>query len=282
MKYNISEILSESNNYLKKNNISTAQLDSEILLSNIIKRSREDLIINQNDQIEEKNFLKFKYLINRRINGEPIAYLINKKDFWKSTFYVNKNVLIPRPDTEILIEEILQTYSKAKSLFILDIGTGSGCIILTLLKERRNFKGIGIDISKKALNVAKFNAKIHHLENRVKFLKTSVDNFFKGKYDLIVSNPPYINKLDFNYLERDISEYEPYEALNGGNDGLLLIRRVIKRSSKLLKRGGKLVLEIGYDQKFRVKNLLENEKFYVNKIIKDYGKKNRCIVCTKN
>ena len=281
MKYNISEILSESNNYLKKNNISTAQLDSEILLSNIIKRSREDLIINQNDQIEEKNFLKFKYLINRRINGEPIAYLINKKDFWKSTFYVNKNVLIPRPDTEILIEEILQTYSKAKSLFILDIGTGSGCIILTLLKERRNFKGIGIDISKKALNVAKFNAKIHHLENRVKFLKTSVDNFFKGKYDLIVSNPPYINKSDFKYLERDIYEYEPFEALNGGNDGLLIIRRVIKRSSKLLKKNGKLVLEIGYDQRFKVENLLKNEEFYVNKVIKDLGNKNRCIVCTK-
>ncbi len=278
---NISSILIESKNYLKKNNIKSANLDSELLLSKITKKSREYLLTNQDEKIKKNKLIKFNKLIERRKKGEPIAYITNKKDFWKNTFYVNKNVLIPRPDTEILIQEILLIYPKNKSLNILDIGTGSGCIILSILKERKNFTGIGIDISKKAINVAKFNAKIHQIENRVKFLKTSVDNFFKGKYDLIVSNPPYINKSDFKYLERDIYEYEPFEALNGGNDGLLIIRRVIKRSSKLLKKNGKLVLEIGYDQRFKVENLLKNEEFYVNKVIKDLGNKNRCIVCTK-
>ena len=212
---------------------------------------------------------------------EPIAYILNKKDFWKSTFYVDKNVLIPRPDTEILIQEALYLLPKDRRISVLDIGTGSGCIILSLLQENKHITGFGIDISKKALKVANFNAKIHQLQNRVRFFKSSVDNFFKGKYDLIVSNPPYINKIDFKYLEKDVSGFEPIAALKGGNDGLSLIRKVVERSSKLLKKGGKFILEIGHDQKLKVKSLLKKKKFYVKKIVKDYGKKNRCIICIK-
>ena len=278
---NINTLLAKSTNYLKKNEILTAGLDSELLLSNIINKPREYLFLNPNRIIDKDNVEKFQFLIERRKKKEPIAYILNKKDFWKSTFYVDKNVLIPRPDTEILIQEALYLLPKDRRISVLDIGTGSGCIILSLLQENKHITGFGIDISKKALKVANFNAKIHQLQNRVRFFKSSVDNFFKGKYDLIVSNPPYINKIDFKYLEKDVSGFEPIAALKGGNDGLSLIEKVVERSSKLLKKGGKLILEIGHDQKLKVKNLLRKKKFYVKKIVKDYGKNNRCIVCIK-
>ena len=278
---NINTLLAKSTNYLKKNEILTAGLDSELLLSKIINKPREYLFLNPNRIIDKDNVEKFQFLIERRKKKEPIAYILNKKDFWKSTFYVDKNVLIPRPDTEILIQEALYLLPKDRRISVLDIGTGSGCIILSLLQENKHITGFGIDISKKALKVANFNAKIHQLQNRVRFFKSSVDNFFKGKYDLIVSNPPYINKIDFKYLEKDVSGFEPIAALKGGNDGLSLIRKVVERSSKLLKKGGKFILEIGHDQKLKVKSLLKKKKFYVKKIVKDYGKKNRCIICIK-
>ena len=175
----------------------------------------------------------------------------------------------------------IYNYDKNEKLSVLDIGTGSGCIIISILKDRPNFKGTAIDVCRKALNVAKYNAKIHQLENRIKFYKSSVDNFFKGKYDLIISNPPYINKFYLKYLEKDVIGFEPNLALEGGIDGFSVLERVIKKSSRLLKIGGKLVLEIGFDQKLKVSKLLKKEKYFVNKIIKDYGNRDRCIICTK-
>ena len=278
---NVISVLTKSKNVLKKSNIPSASLDCELLLSSSLNISRELLFMNHTEKINDIQLKEFYNLLDRRKKKEPIAYILNKKEFWNNSFYVNKNVLIPRPDTEILIEQILKNYSKNDSLSVLDIGTGSGCIVLSLLKLFKNFKGVAIDISKKALNVAKYNAKMHQLDNRVKFFKSSVDNFLKGKYDLIVSNPPYIKQLDFKNLERDISEYEPSLALKGGIDGLTVIRRVIKKSSKLLKRGGKLVLEIGYDQMYQSKQVLRKQGFYINKITKDYSNNYRCIVCTK-
>ena len=278
---NVVSVLTKSKNILKKSNIPSASLDCELLLSSSLNISREHLFMNHTQKINEVQLKEFYNLLDRRKKKEPIAYILNKKEFWNNSFYVNKNVLIPRPDTEILIEQILKNYSKNDILSVLDIGTGSGCIVLSLLKLFKNFKGVAIDISKKALNVAKYNAKMHQLDNRVKFFKSSVDNFLKGKYDLIVSNPPYIKQLDFKNLERDISEYEPSLALKGGIDGLTVIRRVIKKSSKLLKRGGKLVLEIGYDQMYQSKQVLRKQGFYINKITKDYSNNYRCIVCTK-
>ena len=278
---NVISVLTKSKNILKKSNIPSVSLDCELLLSSSLNISRELLFMNHSEKINDIQLKEFYNLLDRRKKKEPIAYILNKKEFWNNSFYVNKNVLIPRPDTEILIEQILKNYSKNDTLSVLDIGTGSGCIVLSLLKLFKNFKGVAIDISKKALNVAKYNAKMHQLDNRVKFFKSSVDNFLKGKYDLIVSNPPYIKQLDFKNLERDISEYEPSLALKGGIDGLTVIRRVIKKSSKLLKRGGKLVLEIGYDQMYQSKQVLRKQGFYINKITKDYSNNYRCIVCTK-
>ena len=209
------------------------------------------------------------------------AYIVENKEFWKNNFYIKNDVLIPRPDTEILVEETLKLYTMNYKLKVLEIGVGSGCILLSILKERKNFFGVGIDVSKKAINVASFNAKMHHLENRTMFYKSDVDKFFIGKYDLIISNPTYIKDQDLKYLEKDIVEYEPMIALNGGQDGLSEITKVIKRTTVLLKKNGKFILEIGFDQKDRVINILKNNNFYINKVVKDYAKNDRWIISTK-
>ena len=278
---NINSVLFKAKKYLINNSIKSANIDTEILMCSVLNKSRDHLMLNMLDKIDYEKIKIFNNLIERRKKQEPIAYILKKKDFWKSTFYVDRNVLIPRPDTEILIEEIFRNFTKNQKLSVLDIGTGSGCIIISILKDRPNFKGTAIDICRKALNVAKYNAKIHQLENRIKFYKSSVDNFFKGKYDLIISNPPYINKFYLKYLEKDVIGFEPNLALEGGIDGFSILERVIKKSSRLLKIGGKLVLEIGFDQKLKVSELLKKEKYFVNKITKDYGNKDRCIICTK-
>jgi release factor glutamine methyltransferase len=278
---NIENILNEGINVLEKNKISNPQLDSEILLSSSIKRDKKHIILNPKELLNSEQLGKFKSLIERRKKGEPIAYLINKKDFWKDEFFVNKDVLIPRPDTELIIEQVLKIYSKMAQSQVLDIGTGSGCILLSILKERPNFYGTGIDISKKSINVSKFNAKQLNLINRVKFFHSSVDNFKIGKYDLIVSNPPYIELLNLKYLEKDVVNFEPKLALNGGLDGFSKIRKVINKAKNLIKKNGKFILEIGFNQKNKVKKILKEEGFYVNKSIKDYGNNDRCIISTK-
>jgi release factor glutamine methyltransferase len=278
---NIENTLNEGINILQKNKISNPKLDSEILLTNLIKRDKKHIILNPKELLNSGQLNKFKSLIERRKKGEPIAYLINKKEFWKDEFFVNSDVLIPRPDTELLIEEVLKIYSKDKQLQVLDIGTGSGCILLSILKERPNFYGTGIDISKKSINVSKFNAKQLNLMNKVKFFNSSVDNFKIGKYDLIVSNPPYIEILNLRYLEKDVVNFEPKLALSGGLDGFSKIRKVINKANTLIKKNGKFILEIGFNQKNKVKKILKEEGFYVNKAIKDYGNNDRCIISTK-
>jgi len=278
---NIENILNEGISTLQKNKISNPQLDSEILLSSSIKRDKKHIILNPKEILNPEQLRKFKGLIERRKKGEPIAYLINKKEFWKDEFFVNKDVLIPRPDTELVIEQVLKIYLKNVQLQVLDIGTGSGCILLSILNERPNFYGTGIDISKKSINVSRFNAKQLNLLNRVKFFHSSVDNFKIGKYDLVVSNPPYIEQLNLKYLEKDVVNFEPKLALNGGLDGFLKIRNVINKTSSLIKKNGKFILEIGFNQKNKVKQILKEEGFYVNKTIKDYGNNDRCIISTK-
>ena len=278
---NIENILNEGINILQKNKIANPQLDSEILLSNSIKRDKKHIILNPKEILNSKQLGKFKSLIERRKKGEPIAYLINKKEFWKDEFFVNRDVLIPRPDSELIIEQVLKIYSKDVQLHVLDIGTGSGCILLSILKERSNFYGTGIDISKKSINVSKFNAKQLNLTNRAKFFHSSVDNFNNGKYDIIVSNPPYIEQFSLKYLEKDVVNFEPKLALSGGFDGFSKIRKVINKASILIKKNGKFILEIGFNQKNKVIKILKEEGFYVNKAIKDYGNNDRCVISTK-
>ena len=266
---------------LKKNDIKSALLDSELLLSKAINKSREFIILNLKYNINEKDYFYFKGLINERSKGKPIAYLTEKKFFWKYEFKINNKVLIPRPDTEIIIEQVLSLYKKKNKINFLDIGFGSGCILLSILKERKDFKATGIDISNHALKICNVNAYKLGVKNRVRLFKSDIDKFSKGKYDLIISNPPYIKKLDLKYLEKDIISFEPKLALDGGLDGISEIRKIIKKSSELIKNGGKLILEIAFNQKKEVKQLLRNNGFYINSVIKDLAKNDRCIISTK-
>ncbi len=278
---NIEKAIKDANEILRKNNIKSSKLDSEILMAQVTKSDRKNIILNLQNKLSDHSFTYYQNLINQRSSGKPIAYLLGKKDFWKYEFKVSKEVLIPRPDTEIAIEEVLK-FSKNKSkLKVLDVGVGSGCILLSILKEKKDFYGTGIDISKKSLELSKINAFNLGLSNRTKFFKTDVDNFNYGKYDLIISNPPYINQFDLKRLDKGVINFEPKIALNGGLDGLSEIRKVICKSSELIKLKGKLILEIGFDQKEKVKNILRNKGFYINKVIKDYAKNDRCIISTK-
>jgi len=278
---NIQSAIVEGTNILKDKSILSAKLDTEILMAEALGKNREYIILNHDEVLNIKNLEYFKKLLRERAKRKPIAYLLNKKFFWKSEFCVNKNTLIPRPDTEIIIEQILKVTNNKNYLRILDIGVGSGCILLSILKERENFYGTGIDISKNSLNISKINAKKLLVDKRVKFYKSDVDKFVLGKYDLVVSNPPYIKRNVLKYLESDILNFEPKLALDGGLDGLSVIRKVIKKSSELLKKNGKLILEIGFDQKNKVIKLLKNKGFYINSVSKDLAKNDRCIVSTK-
>tara|TARA_Y100000748_G_scaffold303059_1_gene307069 strand:+ start:246 stop:1088 length:843 start_codon:yes stop_codon:yes gene_type:complete len=266
---------------LKENFFLNSYLDAEILMTHVIKKDREYLLSNQNKDLSMEDFNNFYELIINRSNGNPIAYLTNKKFFWNSEFVVTKHTLIPRPDTELIVENVLKLSKNKNKLNILDIGIGSGCILLSILKEKQDFYGTGIDISKNCLNISKINAIRLKVDSRLKLYKSNVDKFVLGKYDLIVSNPPYIKSYSIKYLERDVAEFEPKLALNGGLDGLSEIRKVIKKSSELIKKNGKLILEIGFDQKNKVIDMLRNYGFYINSAQKDLANNDRCIICTK-
>ena len=266
---------------LKISNIETHILDSEILLSFILNSSREQILINQNTKIEKNIFYKYKKLLSRRQKKEPIAYITKKKEFWKNIFYVNKDVLIPRPETELIVEEVLNNTNVSSSKRILEVGTGSGCIIISIIKERLNCQSTAIDISKKALNIAKFNAKMHHLLNKINFVNIDIDKIKHNKYDFIISNPPYIKKFDLRRLDKSIKFFEPHLALEAGIDGLKEIKKLIIKSKKLLKKNGKLIFEIGIGQQLAVKKMLINNGFYINNMIKDISSIPRVIVSTK-
>ena len=278
---NIQLAINDGTNILKNKKIKTAKLDTEILMAKAIKKDREYIILNNNIDLEDRNLKYFNYLIKERATYKPIAYLINKKSFWNNEFFVNKNTLIPRPDTEVIVEQVLKFTKHKNMMNILDIGVGSGCILLSILKERKNFYGTGIDISKNALDICKINAKRLKVYKRTKFYKRDIDKFVEGNYDLIISNPPYIKRYNLKYLESDVIKFEPKQALDGGLDGLSEIRKVIKKSSELIKKNGKFVLEIGFNQKNKVVKLLREKGFYINCTLKDLALNDRCIVSTK-
>ena len=278
---NYQKILNNGINSLKISNIINPELDSELLLSKALNKKREKILTNLKKEINKKQLDKFNLYLSRRKKKEPIAYILGFKYFWKYKFFINKSVLVPRPETEQIVEETLNYLSDNESKKILDIGTGSGCIIVSVLKERSKCKAIAIDISSKALKVAKTNAKIHHLENKIKFINIDIDKFNYNKYDLILSNPPYISNIDLIRLDDDVRIYEPRESLSGGLDGYEKITKVVEKSSKLLKNNGKLIVEIGDTQKNNVLKLLKNNGFYINKTGKDLSGRDRCIVSTK-
>ncbi len=276
-----SEIIEKGINFLKKNKIKNPYLDTELILSKVINKKRNEILLNINNKLKNKDITNFKKYLLRRYEKEPMAYILGYKHFWKSKFLTNKSVLIPRPDTELIIEEALNYLPIEKTKKILDVGTGSGCIIVSLLKERPKCSATALDISKNAINVAKTNAKLHQLENKINFINIDIDKYKSYNYDLIISNPPYINNIDLRRLDDDIKFHEPKLALSGGSDGFRVLKKVIIKSKKLLKINGKLILEIGHRQKNQCSKILNENGYYINQISKDLSGKDRCIVSTK-
>ena len=274
---NTLKLINEGSYKLKQSDIISYQLDSEILLSKVLNKTRENLLINLEQNIDRKNVKKFEKLIRRRSLNEPIAYILKKKEFWSRNFEINNNTLIPRPETELMVEKLVYIY-KQKKINILDIGTGSGCILISLLSELKQSNCIGIDISKKALKIAIKNSKKNNQKNNIKFLNRSLSNFYHKKFDLIVSNPPYIRTRDIKNLDRSIKYYEPKIALDGGNDGLDVIKKVIYKSKEILKVNGLLALEIGNGQLRKVSTLLLKNLYRIEHNIRDYKNNTRCLI----
>ena len=271
------EAIKAGSKLLKEKNISTHILDSELLLSKSLKKPREEILINLKENLNEKVLVDFNNYLIRRSNNEPVAYLLGEKEFWSRKFFVNKDTLIPRPETELLVDKLVSLFKK-KRMTILDIGTGTGCIIISLLIELKNSNGTAIDISKEAITVAKKNSNKFNLSNRIKFLHKSFKEFYGKKFDLIVSNPPYIKRKDIKNLSDDIKKFEPKMALDGGKDGLDLIKKIIYKSKKILKINGTLALEIGNEQINKVSKILIDNKFRINCVIKDYRNNVRCVI----
>ncbi len=273
-----SQLINIGSEILKKNKIASHILDSEIILSKILNTSRERLLINQST-VSSKNIVEFKIKIVRRSRSEPIAYIFKTKEFMGSNFFIDQKSLIPRPETELLIEPIIKIF-KNKNLFFLEVGIGSGCIMLSILNHLKYSKGIGIDVCKKTLKNSEINLKRFKLENKCKLFHKSVDELNNTKFDLVISNPPYVVKRNIKRLSNDIKRFEPSIALDGGNDGLDVIKKVIYKSTKVLKLNGILALEIGYGQYRSVKNLLMVNNFKEKIVIKDYENNIRCIFST--
>ena len=270
------ELINFGSKLLREKKIPSYILDSELLLSKTLNKSRENILTNLHTTIDKKKINIFKKYLKRRAKNEPLAYILEEKEFWSKKFIVSRDTLIPRPETELLVEKLLKMY-KYKRISILDIGTGSGCIIVSLLVNLEHSVGVGIYISTKAISMSKKNAKKHHLYNRIKFLNNSFENIFNKKFDLIVSNPPYIDKKSIRNLSEDIKKYEPRMALDGGNDGLDLIKKVIYKSKYILKVKGTLALEIGNEQLKKVSKILIDNNYRIISAVKDYKNNVRCV-----
>ena len=276
----LEKTIKQASQLLKNKNIISHELDAQVILSDIMGVTRDFFITNSHIKVSKNTIKKFNYAIRRRIKREPVAYIIGKKEFWSQDFVVNQTTLVPRPETELLIYKVVDFF-KNKKINILDIGTGSGCILLSILKELVHSRGVGIDISTRAIKTAQINSENLNLFHRSKFKVFDISKFNVGKYDLIVSNPPYIPSKDIKNLSKDIINYEPLVALNGGLDGLDLIRKVIYKSASLLKKNGLFAIEIGFNQYLKVSSLLKKCGFREMNRQCDYEHNVRCIISTK-
>jgi len=261
------EILNWSTNCLKDHQIENPRLNAELLLAHSLSLSREGLYVRLHSQIRKEEKEAFGKLIKRRISGEPLQYILGHQEFWSIDFKVDSRVLIPRPDTELLVEQallILAETSFKSPPFVLEIGTGSGAVAISLAKEVRDIFLVATDISGDALMLAKENAKSSGLLHQIQFVKGNLFDPFRllrGRepFDLILSNPPYIVCSEIGGLAREVRHYEPVIALNGGEDGLTFCRNIISQAPFYLKKGGWLLLEVGQAQGEKVSELIEKK-----------------------
>ena len=249
---------------LKTNNVTEPNIKSRLIMQYVLNKPREYLVVYDKKELTLRQEVNYFKAIKKLCQGIPIQHITNRQEFMKMTFYVDENVLIPRQDTEILVEEVVKIAKKINAKKILDLCTGSGAIAISLAKYIDKSNITAVDISSKALNVAKLNAKNNEVEDRITFVESDLfKNLKKEKYDIIVSNPPYIKKEVLKKLDKEVQK-EPKLALDGGYDGLDFYRKIIKNADEYLKFNGYLCFEIGYDQKEDVENLLKEQEKYAN------------------
>lgn len=280
---NIKQLLAEGTQILKNNNIEKPIMHARLLLEFILEKNREYLLVNENNEVEEMNKDRYLESIERLADGEPIQYITKHQEFMKLDFYVDNNVLIPRADTEILVEEAINLINNLKktNLKVLDMCTGSGAIAVSIAKYIENIEVYGVDISEKALEVARRNAEKNKVEKKCNFINSDMFKNILDEFDIIISNPPYIKRKQIKELDKNVKR-EPIMALDGGENGLEFYERLAAESHHFLKKNGILLLEIGYDQKIEVVNILEStEKYYNIYSKKDLAQNDRIVVATK-
>jgi release factor glutamine methyltransferase len=279
----VQEILQKNYKDLLNHNIQTAKIDSEVILANILNTTRINLITKQNVTLNKKQEDLFSKLVERRKQKEPVAYILNKKEFWNENYFVDKRVLIPRPETEILIELLLKKIKdKNKAYKVLDLGCGSGCLLISFLKEMQKSQGIGVDISSNALEVAKKNIELHNLNNRAKLMRLDLLTLHtKDKFDIIFSNPPYLSSTDYAKLSEDVKNFEPKQALVGGFNGVFYYKKIIELSQSALKKNGYLALELGDRQYRTISKLLQDHSFRILDKYQLINNEIRCILAAK-
>ena len=279
----VQEILQKNYKDLLNHNIQTAKIDSEVILANILNMTRINLITKQDIVLNKEQEDLFSKLVERRKQKEPVAYILNKKEFWNESYFVDKRVLIPRPETEILIDLLLKKIKdKNKTYKVLDLGCGSGCLLISFLKEMHKSKGMGVDISRNALEVAKKNIELHNLNNRAKLVRLDLLTLrTKDKFDVIFSNPPYLSSSDYAKLSDDVKNFEPKQALVGGFNGVLYYKKIIVLSQSALKKNGYLALELGDRQYRTISKLLQDHSFRILDKYQLINKEIRCILAAK-
>lgn len=290
---NIKQALEYGIEQLNKNNIESPNLKTRMLLANILNKNKEYLLIHDTEELNISNINKYKENIQKLVNGTPIQYIINKQEFMGLEFYVDKNVLIPQPDTEILVEEVINICKEQnanKKIKILDLCTGSGAIGISIANNIKNCEMTLSDISYDALEIAQKNSVIvedigedigDSQKSNIRTIQSDLFEKIEEKFDVIVSNPPYIETKTIQTLDKEV-QMEPKLALDGGEDGLDLYRRIIKEAYKYLDNNGTLALEIGYNQKDKVINLIKASNMYKDIYSKkDLSNNDRIVVCKK-
>ena len=266
---------------LKLEKVSTPKLKARLLLQYVLKKPRQYLIVYDNQKLTEKEEQDYLEYIELLTQGEPIEHITHQKEFMKLNFYVDENVLIPRQDTEVLVEEVMNIAKKIRAKKILDLCTGSGAIAVSLAKYLENIQLTALDISGKALDIAIANAKNNHVQDKITFVESNLfQDLGQEKYDIIVSNPPYIRRKELETLDREVRR-EPRLALDGGEDGLYFYREIIDRGYEYLKYGGYICLEIGYDQKEEVMQIIKDKKQYIDTYCKKDLYDNDRVIVTK-
>lgn len=279
----IIKALTKAREILKKSKIKSFNIDSLILLSKSLNLTKEEIIFNGEKEINQDQLDIFFKLIQRRSKKEPISHIIGKREFFENDFIVNSQVLDPRYDSEILVNKVFDYFPKSiNNLQILELGVGSGCLILSILKHYPKAIAIATDIKKEALNIAKLNAKNLNLTNKIQFKESNwFESLEEKKFDLIISNPPYIKSKDINSLEDEVKNYDPISALDGGKDGLECYRLIAKDVDRFLKKSAILILEIGQGQEEDVIKIFDKENIKIIEKAKDLNHIIRCLILKK-